>query len=271
MSQVEKALGETEFLNQILDTQITSLWNTTCRGKLLEIKRDFENDRTINSFIKKARLSGREALASELAIRARIKVNEYMKRVQAATQIQQGRATQMGFFWNSKSDIEMGTDLLRAYYDTARNYVEFSFLSFEEFLNDADSKIGMFAELVGELVSGNKYSTSEGQAKKRLQDLAMKSKGQASYSQIVAAAGGSGSSVNWTGMAPDLLSEVGTNVVDYATDTLTDVGTGVKSTIRLVKYLPWILGGVAVIYIISFARNNSGAISKFIERKLDKL
>lgn len=271
--QIKKAFSEIDFFRMNLENNLERFWNTPARAALLSVQREFANDRTLAGFIEKASKPGREALAAELAIRAITKIDHYNKQIMNAIRGPVGRVpATMGWsfsdLWggDESSDRELGIELLRTYYEAARIHPGMVHSSFDAFLSSSESIVPQYADLIGELVKSNKYSTSVSEAKNRLIDLATKSKGTAALQQIVQAAGGSGDTVNWTGIIPDLSKDVATEVMTEAGEFLQNTGTGVMSTLNLVRYLPWIVGGAAIIYLVIVASKHGAGFSRATER-----
>lgn len=226
------------------------------------------SDKAIQAFIEKINFPGMEIFLNELAIRVVTKAQNYQVQLRKLinevsltnAKIQNARTTGLGWSFtdlfssgDASGDRDSGLSLLRAYFNTAKLFSSFGYPSFDAFITYAESKVPNFATNVGELVRMNKYSTTESEAQNRLTDLANKSQGKASLSQIIGAAGGTGDTVNWTAVVPDVAVEVGQNVVTTGSEILQNVGTGVVSTLNLVKYLPWILGGVGIVAALYYA------------------
>lgn len=163
------------------------------------------------------------------------------------------------FFSSTVSDKDAGTEVLKAYYDEASYFPEFTYGSYEAWLIWLNSMgIPNFDEFVGELVKANSASTTIAQAASRVADLANKSGGQATTSQIVSAAGGKGDTINWSQAIPEIGYVTGSQLVESAQN----VGQGVLSTANLMRYMPWILGVGGTIYIIYLAKSMGGGIGK---------
>lgn len=239
-----------------------------------------QHDRTIKAFVEKVGVPGMEALQSELALRAVSKAKGYQSNLRQLineSRLQKARITSaqysgMGFSFSdffsssSTSNRDLGIDLLRSYYDYARLNAGFNYSSFDDFISKAEAKVPDFATNIGELVNMNSASTTQGEARNRLIDLANKSQGTASLSQIVTAAGGTGDTVNWTQAIPEIAVETGTNLVTTTSDILQSVGEGSIATLKLFKYLPWIIGGAALLYVAFMAKSHSDLIKKVSKR-----
>lgn len=152
-------------------------------------------------------------------------------------------------FFGTASNKDTGLDILHSFYDEAKNYVAFTYPDFDSWMSYLDSRVPNFAELIGELVLSNSASTTVDQAKSRLYQLANRSGGEASIPDITKTAGGSGDTINWLAAVPEVTIESVEDVAELAQS----VGQGVASTLNATKYLPWILGGAAVLYIAVMA------------------
>jgi hypothetical protein len=117
----------------------------------------------------------------------------------------------------------------------------------------------------------NSYSTSEGSAKSRLVDLARKSEGTASLSQIISAAGGAGDTINFYQAIPTITQETGAEFVQQGAQAFQNVGAGVLSGANLLKYLPWILGAGAVLYVYTVASRHGKSSAKLIDAAAERI
>lgn len=162
------------------------------------------------------------------------------------------------FFGGGDSDKAVGEKILTAYFDEASKFPSFTHASLEAFLVWADSVIPDFAAFVGQLVKSNYASTTIDEAANRLVDLASQTSGTARLQDIVSAAGGQGNTVNWVGGIPEIAAASGSQIVS----AVQNVGTGVLSTANLMKYLPWILGAGAGLYIFTLAKSSGSTIKK---------
>ena len=155
-------------------------------------------------------------------------------------------------FFSSSTDVSAdradGMMLLEAYYNTAASFADFGYSSFADFLAWIE-RGSTVATDIGELVRMNNMSTTLDEAKSRLTDLASKSRGKATASEIVRAAGGTGDTVNWYAAAPAIAEDVAETAVETAGEVLSNVGTGVLGTLKLVKYLPYVAVGVGALYL----------------------
>ena len=158
---------------------------------------------------------------------------------------------------------DVGNQVLEAYFDEAIKYPEFTYASYESWIAYLESRVPEFTDLIGELVNSNSASTTVGQAAERLYALANDSAGQATIPQITATSGGAGNTINWMAAIPEIAQESGSQILT----TVQNVGTGALATANMVKYLPWILGGAAVLYIGVFAKAQGGSIGKLLGKK----
>jgi hypothetical protein len=106
-----------------------------------------------------------------------------------------------------------------------------------------------FPTMVGNLVRINSASTTLSDAGKRLRELANSSKGQASVSQIIGAAGGRGDTINWGRAIPEVTTQTAIDIAHETASIAQNVGTGVLDTLKLTKYLPIILLGAGAFYL----------------------
>lgn len=164
------------------------------------------------------------------------------------------------FDWFSSTPKSVGDDLLTAYFNEASKFPEFAYPSYDAWMAFLLSKVPDYVELIGELVLNNEASTSVDQARDRMVQLANESGGQASIPQIVQAAGGRGDTINWMSAVPEIASNTAIDLAETAGEIVQGVGTGILSTAKLAKYLPWILGGAAALYIAVVAKGHSKVI-----------
>lgn len=239
------------------------------------LKTRFLNDRLLQNFLKMSREAGMESLAKELSIRAVSRLKSYSNdieklnnEVQRISVVKSLGSQALGFwpFSDSSGDTEAersaGTDMLRAYFDTAKNYENFKYSDFDSYLASVNAVISDYPQFIGNLVFLNKLSTSVNDAISRIKDLAVKSEGKARLQDITQAAGGSGDTTNWTelvtSVATETAKEVGTKTVNalettgnIVLDTVENVGEGAKSLSSIIKYWPYVLiivGGVIIYY-----------------------
>lgn len=177
----------------------------------------------------------------------------------------------LGSIFDGASDEDVGTQLLSAYYNEAIKSPDFTYTTFDSWLTYLNSLVPDYASLIGGLVKGNSASTTIDQAQNRLMQLADASSGQASVSQITATAGGSGDTINYSAAIPEVALESATEAAQYAVQVAQDVGQGVSSTLSLVKYLPWILGGAAALYIFTMAKSQGKSVSKLFDAASERL
>lgn len=287
--QLKKALNEintVSLLTAELVTKLSTLQNTPSTQMLRQsadiVIKSVYADKAMKALAEKSGDSSLFTYLNELAILVTTRSKKYQGQLRklihdADSMIAQGinmRATGMGFSlfepssWFSSDEStnrELGLSLLRSYFDTAKTYPSFTFSSFDQFLSNAESKVENFATNVGELVKMNVYSTSESEARSRLSDLAKKSQGLASLSQIIAAAGGSGNTVNWSAVVPEVTAEASQGVLQAGSEFLQNTGAGVLSTLNLVKYLPWFVVGGGLIYLVIIASKHGASTGRAIE------
>ena len=267
LNQVELAYKDLQVLNSLLANLLTTSSEIVSFNNSMDVVNQIDSlsrrvfsDKTLTNFVKMANDPGMEALASELAIRSKSKILGFKKEatelMSSASQLKNQRITKhftgMGFsltdIFSSSSvldDRANGLILMQAFYDKAQSF-QIPYASFDAYLTDAEKKVPEFAANLGELVRINSLSTDMTSAVTRMQDLAVKSKGLASLSAQVMAAGGTGDTVNWS----ELLPSVAGDVASTGLNVLENVGHGVLGTLNLVKYLPWILGGAAILYFV---------------------
>ena len=154
-------------------------------------------------------------------------------------------------FSSELSDHDLGLKIATAYADRALNYPDFDFSSADEFIEDAETKIPDYLETIGSLVKANVASISQSDAVNNVIKLADASKGHASLSQVVMAAGGHGDTINLWQAVPEVVTETTKEIVKQAGEVAQAVGTGTLATLKLTKYLPWILGIGGALYLFS--------------------
>lgn len=164
-------------------------------------------------------------------------------------------------FWDKESPRDLGLRVLEAYYNDARGYGQFQFSTFGEFLAWAERATTLATD-IGELIQNNSSTISEGEAVDAVRTLAHRSQGTASQGQIMQAAGSGYVSMNWTSAAPELAAEVGEGVLETGKEYAMAVGEGVGGTIKLVKYLPWIILGGSALYVFVIAKGHSKALGR---------
>jgi hypothetical protein len=162
--------------------------------------------------------------------------------------------------FSSKTPTSVGESILRAYFDEAINFTAFGFSDFDAWITYQKSRVPEVVELIGELVISNSASTTVAQAENRVRDLANQSGGSATKPQIVRAAGGSGDTVNWFELVPEVASQSVQDVVS----TIQNVGEGVIGTVKLTKYLPWILLGAGALFIVTQGVSLKGLAKKAV-------
>lgn len=170
-------------------------------------------------------------------------------------------------FFSSSSDSDTGRTVLQAYFDEATKYPAFKFTDYDSWITWATTSLGgqNFQDLVGNLVNINYAATSVSDSADRVANLANQSGGTANLQSIVSAAGGNGNTVNWGAAIPEVTVNTLSDTAAYLTTAAGDIGTGVMGTLSLTKYLPWILGGAAVLYIYTIAKSSGGGIGRGFE------
>jgi len=162
-------------------------------------------------------------------------------------------------FFSTSSDKDVGTKVLKAYFDEASQFSDFNYGTYDAWLVYLNSKgVPDFDVFIGELVNANKAAISPDDAAYAVANLANSSGGKATNTQIVSAAGGKGDTINWSEAVPEITSQ---SAADLLAATQ-NVGQGVLSTFKVAKYLPWILGAAGVIYIVMLAKSTGGSIGK---------
>lgn len=169
----------------------------------------------------------------------------------------------MSFFdFFSDSDEEVGNEVLKAYYDEAYKFSDFNHATYEAWVNWLNSKVPGFVADTGALVKMNSASTSVEDSQDRMIYLANKSGGKANVAAITMAAGGNGSTVNWSAAIPDVASETAKDILAV----VQTVGDGSLATVKLLKYMPWILGGAGALYIVFLAKGTGRSVGRSIEK-----
>lgn len=159
--------------------------------------------------------------------------------------------------------VQVGREVLSAYYDEAVKFPEFGYPSYEAWIEKLNSTIDPeFEKFIGDLVLMNSAATSPSMSADATRFLANQSGGTASVPQIVKAAGGDPNVVNWSAALPEIAVETTQDVVHLAQEVAQNVGQGVIGTVKLAKYLPWILGGAAALYVFVIAKGHGKLFSK---------
>lgn len=171
------------------------------------------------------------------------------------------------WFSSEESNVSVGEQVLKSYYNEAIKFPEFGFSSYEAWINSIKSKIPDYVELVGDLVIMNYASTSLEDSMDRAAQLANQSGGQASTQEIVMAAGGRGDTVNWSAGIPEITS----GAAETLTDTFENIGEGVLATGNMLKYLPWILGAAGALYVYTWAKSSGGAMGGSVGQGIKSL
>lgn len=161
---------------------------------------------------------------------------------------------------SAASDTDVGNQVLQAYFLEASKFPEFGFGDYDAWITSEQTKVSDIVELIGQLVKGNYASTTVDQAASRVQQLANSSGGQATPSDIIAAAGGKGDTINWSAAIPEVGAQTAKDTAAYVATTAQNIGQGVMATTSLVKYLPWILGIGAGLYIFTVAKTSGHSL-----------
>lgn len=175
----------------------------------------------------------------------------------------------MGWFdsiFGGDSNVDIGKRLLTAYYNEASQFSSFQHPSYDAFVAYLVARDPTFVEGLGDLVLGNYHSTSVGQAEDRMISLANQSEGTGTIGQLVQAAGGNGSTVNWWAMVPEATGDTISDLAAISTNVAQNVGTGVLGTLNMVRYLPFILIGGGALYLYL----NSSMIKSQISSRFKK-
>lgn len=161
---------------------------------------------------------------------------------------------------DSSGDRAAGERILKAYYEKAILYpTNFKFSTFKAFVDSLEGKIPGYTASVGELVRINWRSTDESSAIKRVIDLADRSKGSAHLSQIISTAG-MGKDVRWVAGTSQIAAETIKDAAQKGVETLSSVGTGLISTVKLTRYLPIIIGAGVLVAVYAFSNSTSKKI-----------
>jgi len=273
LGELSKLVETSEFLKNS-----TAMTAQNLHRNVLSLKMRVLSDRLLSNFMKFSQTAGMEAMAKELSVRAVSRLKSYTKEISklqneiAKVNIVKNLGSESMGFWpfsdgeagDVEAEREAGTEMLRAYYDEAKNFSDFKHSSFDSYLSSVNSVIDDYPQFIGNLVFINKYSTSVSDAKDRLRDLATKSKGSARLQDITQSASGGGQTTNWSALVPDLVTSVASEVVDRTTytavrvgDTLLDtveaVGEGATLANKMLKYWPVIaiiVGGVILYFYL---------------------
>lgn len=166
------------------------------------------------------------------------------------------------FFASGPSDKDVGHEVLRAYFEEASKFPEFGYTDFDSWLVFLQSRVPDILELVGGLVNANAASTTVSGSAERMAQLGNESGGQATIPQLVAVAGGKGDSINWAQAVPEIAVETLSDVGSEAYTLSKNIKSGVLDTANMVKYLPWILGGAGILFIMGWSRSSGAEIGK---------
>ncbi len=167
------------------------------------------------------------------------------------------------FDWSSDTPFSIGEEILQAYYYEAVQFESFlqSFPSYEAFVEWGERATTLRFDM-GELVQNTSLTNSKESAISRVQDLARKSFGQAKQGDIIRAAGGSGNEINWFVFVPAVSQDVAEGVLKEGLDIAQSIGTGVTSSLKMLKYLPFILVGAGALWIGFNSKSFSSLIGK---------
>lgn len=166
------------------------------------------------------------------------------------------------WFGSANDPVQVGRKVLTSYYDEASKFPDFGFQSYESWLTMLNNIDPEFEKFIGDLVLMNYASTSPEMSADSVRQLANMTGGTASVPQIVKASGGDPNTVNWSAALPEVAVETAQDVAVLAQEVAQSVGQGVTSTLKLTKYLPWILGGAAAIYIAVLAKGHGSLFGK---------
>lgn len=160
------------------------------------------------------------------------------------------------FFSSEQTPTSVGTEILRAYYDEAKNFSDFTYKSFDQWLAALKLKVSDITEVIGDLVLQSSASTTVSESKSRVAYLANQTGGKATIPQIVQASGGKGD-VNLSAAIPAVAKQSAKDIAKVAQN----VGQGVIGSLNMLKFLPVILigGGVLAIYFYSSSAGKTSA------------
>jgi hypothetical protein len=167
---------------------------------------------------------------------------------------------------SASSDPANGDLILKAYYDQASTYPGFQYSDYATFQAYFEGVDPGFTTDLGALVRMNYASTTVGQAQDREIALATASQGTANISDIIAAAGGKGDTINWAVAIPVITAESGATAaaavetaVTTAANVVTSAAEGAVSTANMLadilKYLPYVAVGGGVIFLWVLLKN----------------
>jgi hypothetical protein len=163
-----------------------------------------------------------------------------------------------GFFEDDATkDHDSGTRILSAYFESAKEFPEFQYADADSFIEALNQKLGGedFALNIGEIVRLNYASTDESTAISRVQNLAQVSRGTANPSQIIGIAATTGSdTINWSAMLPEVAIQTAQDLAEETVEIAQAAGEGILATGKTLKYLPWILGGAAVLALLYYGQ-----------------
>lgn len=168
------------------------------------------------------------------------------------------------------NDAEVGENALKAWFKYALSYPDNFTMSYDELKNYVLAKSPAFFDGLGLAI--NSIGLSSDKVDSTMQMLADKGEGRLpeNFSAFFNAIGKTGSDVSFWDAIKYTIKETSSQVVDNAYSTaqdisssVSDIRSGVFSTASALKYLPWILGAGAALYIFTMA----GGPMKLIKRK----
>mgnify|MGYP003347627316 CR=1 FL=1 len=178
---------------------IQSFRENAQRSNARDLLESFNNEFIIKAFEKVVEDPRQKIMVEKLVPKVTVVVVKYMTRLKDA---------KSGFgIWPFSSELsahDLGLKIATAYADRALNYPDFDFSSADEFIEDAETKIPDYLETIGSLVKANVASISQSDAVNNVIKLADASKGHASLSQVVMAAGGHGDTINLWQAVPEV-------------------------------------------------------------------
>lgn len=186
----------------------------------------------------------------------------------------------MGFFdWFSSSDAsiddpakdtERGQELLKAYYEAVSQFND-TFPTFESFMSKLKSVQGnaFVDEFLGMALRFNKDHIDMDKAKELLETIAYETGGQvpanpqSTFSKVLNeyTANPSVLRVVIENFVP-LSLDIAQQTAQTAVDTAQNVGAGALGTLNMLKYLPYLLIGAGIIYIVSSQAGGKSLVKK---------
>ena len=241
----------------------------TARQNIASLKNKITSDKLLKNYTTLINQPEMEAVVSNLLPKVKSRLMAYNLALQEYENSYSSNVTMSGF-WDlfstkdqaaiDQADHDTGVRLFTAYFDEASKYPAFSskYSSIDDYLSHLEK--GDAVTTAGSILRNSNLSTDENDSVARLIELANSHKGEALDSVVLQTIGGhydtlkAGAFVSAAG--GQLVEDIGAKAVEVAsgiTDITQNVGAGLLSTGKVLRYLPWVLGAAGIIYIASNA------------------